>query len=679
MARALAAAFAHAHLLPTLGVILLVTAVTGTYLLLRGHGHLAYETLAWGLFVPLGFTGWGSALARVLAKRSHFDLGLRCVWGMAFLAFLGALLALLHACNRTMLFALIVTGAAILPVDALLFARKPSQARRLRFEAGFMIGAAALFFVALLQYAAALDDIPKWASADDFPAYYVFPKELLDTGSSFQPYSIRRILAWGAQSLYQAFFLSRAPFAFISLFDRGICLLVLLALIAGTPVPKRVPRALLLAPMFVVLLLQPWRSNSTSEVSGAVILFGLFRTIMAWPTHARTRWPAATTTALLVVAAWALRPNYGFVALLMVFFSHAAILAGRWRARRTLSREDFVEPLSTLSLVALFAAPWMIASYATFHTPLFPALWGNYRPGSHMFGVEIPLGRRLRLMLEPFFAEQPIAAIGIFMLAYLATRDPQRRRPVDALCLASFLGICALVYTFPRTYAADQARYYFAYQLASVLAVLVGPIAAARHADRLTARAWLGIVLTTMAAFVQVQTSFSPGIGMYAQFVRKVDNWMETMPPPADDLTRGTPYAALQSAIPVGATVATLVEEPFRLDYARNRIYVLDFPGVVAKGGHLSVQEGGERFARDLVAQGVRYLLIVDPGRGHFYSRSAWLGHQRDDATLLANTDTTPLFLGAFDAIDELRRTRRNLATLADMTVLDLQERTPIP
>jgi hypothetical protein len=76
---------------------------------------------------------------------------------------------------------------------------------------------------------------------------------------------------------------------------------------------------------------------------------------------------------------------------------------------------------------------------------------------------------------------------------------------------------------------------------------------------------------------------------------------------------------AMQAAVPPGALLLVRLHRPYLLDYRRNPIWVLDFPGAASPPPGLPFREGGESLARYLGAQGVRYVAFTYR-TGVFYS-----------------------------------------------------------
>jgi 4-amino-4-deoxy-L-arabinose transferase-like glycosyltransferase len=70
----------------------------------------------------------------------------------------------------------------------------------------------------------------------------------------------------------------------------------------------------------------------------------------------------------------------------------------------------------------------------------------------------------------------------------------------------------------------------------------------------------------------------------------------------------GRRYARMQDAVPEGAFLLTRLEYPFVLDFRRHTIFIADYPGGSSPPPGMPFFQGGERLARYLCAQSVRYV-----------------------------------------------------------------------
>jgi hypothetical protein len=621
--------------------------------------------VASAILLCLSFAGWGSLLNRLVLPGRRVDLGLRCVWGMASLAVLGGPLVLLHLAVRPLLIAIVGLGVLVFGLDACA-RRAPRRAARMdESDVLFAIGTVLVTSVLVLRLVGEAGRVVVYPN-DDAPAYWVFIQEILQTGGSDQPFSLRRLMLYGGQPFQQALLAARGHVEHVSVFDRGICPLLAGLLVVGTPVPRGIPRGVLLAPLLLVAFASPVWNNSASYFSGVAMLFGLYRTMTLWPAQSRVRIPAATCIALVAVAAWSLRPNYGFGAALTIGGGYVPRLLARRRQRRPIHRV-LREAGLILGLSLLFVAPWALGSLLTFRTPLFPALYGTYAAGSAGFGAGTPFYWRFYYALVPFF-ETRVPALWLFLVAAFTLRDRCPRRPLHPMVIgALFVAILFSVVLHEET-----ARYTFANEFAAVLAI----------ATAAASRGWrpfdmqVGAPLAAMAVFAQIAETRSPAEGAYKGYLEDIRERMHTPRPVDPPAAEDARYARLQAAVPDGKRVLVMVDEPYRFDFARNPVFIIDYPGLVSPRPGIPLFGGPEAVAMYLLGLGIRYAIVLDDGGERLYSHhggpnGGWVAVTGDPG-VDPSAANKPYFLAALDDFKRLTESRRTIFVESGVRVLDL-------
>src|SRR5262249_35945337 len=66
-------------------------------------------------------------------------------------------------------------------------------------------------------------------------------------------------------------------------------------------------------------------------------------------------------------------------------------------------------------------------------------------------------------------------------------------------------------------------------------------------------------------------------------------------------------HRRLQEAVPPGAAILARLDRPFVLDFRRNPVLIIDFPGGASLAPGLPFFQGGEAVARYLTSQGIRW------------------------------------------------------------------------
>jgi hypothetical protein len=220
-------------------------------------------------------------------------------------------------------------------------------------------------------------------------------------------------------------------------------------------------------------------------------------------------------------------------------------------------------------------------------------------------------------------------------------------------------------------YAPGVTRYSFGYEVAAILAISVSALRpAARAAD--APRGWspdaFGAGIALAAMFLQFQTMVPDTAAMYSTLLAKID---DEYPKPRAPDPKEEIYAAIQQAIPPGESVWTMLDEPYRLDFRRNRVYIGDIPGFVSPPPGMPIKDA-EKTAAYLLSMGIRYFAYVNPSVSYnLYNRVEWqknLAHANSDVQLMA-----PYVIDMFNTIDALYATRRAVYDKDWIAVLDLK------
>lgn len=623
----------------------------------------------------VSFLGWGSVVNRTLCSPRRADFGLRLAWGMACLAAVGGAACLLSLATREFLLALISFGVGW---ECLELAAGIHTGRSHRPTLSTAVAVAIVALPATLHlYAGAIGT--GVSPVDDYAAYLTFPKAILDTGTLIAPFSMHRMAAYGGQSLFQALaLLGSANPRQVPVFDIGICLIVVLALIIG----DRARRAWAwLPPAALVLTLPLVQLNSTSHLSGVVFFLALYRTATYAgfdPQSPRL----AIVLGLVAAAAAALRQSYLVppVVFLAVFYSPmvrralAASRPARWSELRP--------ALYALGAFLIFLLPWMLLSFRSNETLLYPLFRGTYRAEYGDLTRANPVQSLLTWFWANISVRWPVRTIGWFVPAALLAPWRLTGGAVQAITLAAFCGFAAIVYGFPLAAAVQVARYYFGFTFAAVLAVT---IAACASSPALQGRRYVQLLAMRLFVLVGIVLQLWVTMPMYTAKLGHFYNQVRRpMPlPPSSD--REEAYRALQAAVPAGARMVVMFDEPYWLDFRRNPISILDLPGHSSPAPGLPVDDDRATQAY-LMTQGFRYLGFVRPKASlGLYQPSNWRKNLRlaqkstgDQLALSVIWDlAASRYLQFFERLESLMKMGPIVYDDGTMVVLDLGAPTP--
>jgi hypothetical protein len=632
------------------------------------------QAAAWSALMLLSFVGWGSLVNLWLDGVHRVDWGLRAGWGMVLFLVVGGFLCCAHVSVQPVLIAQV--GAGVVAFFAACRPRLtrawPAFLRRRVILAVGRSGVSALvigaYAMAGLSFFAALGN--HWFNpSDDLPLYFVLAKKIVQTGSIYEPFAVRRLLTFGAQAYLHASFMSVAPIYYLGAVDGGICLVLVFSLLLGLACgTSRAPSAVGLgAAMLLLFSLQEVRTNTNSEVSSLAALLTLYRTVRVplgessdrqeWPPSPRRVVAVATIATVCVL----LRTSNAPCVLLFVFFVLASdYLLGN---RRPWARPPLVSLLRTtlifVAACAIALLPWSIMLWQSCGTFFYPLWKGNASPGWVV--LEPPKDSweaALQLSGHLFFGK-PVALLVPFVIAGLTPLAGRARNDLAALSAASLLGLVVLARQSAAFPEADAARYYFPFVAAAALAV-------AASAGRLA----IGAVLVSVALAAHLALSRDDTRTKIEGYVTSAHDALgivgkEDFDAPTFD------YQDVQDHIPAGATVVDAVFEGFRFDYRRNRVLSLDVLGGMGPKPGWPTHAGADVLGNYLRSCGVQYLVWVDFDLpSEFYNRAHWTSHLAKSGSYLRRE--AALLLDAEDAIEKLSANHHVLYQAHGMTVVDL-------
>ncbi len=642
------------------GVLLLAGALA--YVLPARPRNALLEIAAWGAVVMASFAGWGSLARRAMFPARRADLGLLAAWGASLLAFAGGLLGAVSAFSTSVALAMIVLGVALAAHG--LWAWATAGHRAFAHRSGRLtVLTSALLSIALvgvcLHYAAAISD-PRENAWDDI-AYVSFVRRFLETGTLIEPFSARRMAALGGQTFFDALVASRGSLERPYVFDHGIAFTMVAALVVGWPSRTGSgcawwPR---LSCLYLMCFLDDISSNTASYWSGVAFFLALYRTF-AWLSEGGVAIGArgAVLVSFLVAALGSLRPSYAVVAAAFALLACRRTLGSGSRAARR-------DVMLVGGLSALLVAPWLVMSWRSNYTLLFPLMRGTANPELGYQDASMSLIEEARYAIDCVRNNQPISTLPLFFAVALLVPTGNVRRLLGVFGAASAVGFFATVHAVTRANAYTVSRYSFGFLTAFALATLLDASA------RRTGTRWRALSASTALLVVTALLATRP---------RNVANaYSDGLEHAREDLARvagAAPVAALryaraQASVPAGEGLVVQLDEPKYLSFARNRIANLDLPGASSLAPGLPYFEGPAAIASYFLACGLRYLAFVRPEHSKAaYRRDTWLRN------LLSPVDyfrlSAPYALAQMDAFERLANERTCVFDEQGIVVVDL-------
>jgi hypothetical protein len=628
-------------------------------------GSVLRGGIAWLAFLGFAASGWGAIVVRI-ARVSDPDTGLRTALGAAgYLAVAGLLIALGVFTQPAAL--------ALIGVGFVGFAWRELTAptavwQRIRAALGFvadhpalaaLVGAlVALACIRLIGAVSAIDRNP-W---DDDLAYTPLVKRLLDTGDLIEPFSFRRLAAYGGQTALQALGAARGTLTGVHLIDQGLGLALALLGMLGHARDRRTQPVWLALIALVVLVMPEIAINTASYWTGVIGFLALYRLVI------REQW---ALVGLVAGGLCTLRQNFLATAALFI----GCVLIVRWIAAvRTMpAREAWQQERRAWAMTAGIAlavlVPWWIAAYVSSDTFLFPVLGGTWNHGLSLTPAVTTWPQEVAFLATACLDTAPIVVLPILALVLAFVVDQRPGRPLAALAIASALGFALLVHGFLGTDAFHLWRYAFGFTTPLAIALVLELGAGEDGKVELPALGrWIvlaALVLQILAgrgALVKQAIGLLDGIREAAALDRHGD---------PDARFEQRRYRAMQAAVPAGARLVVMVDDPAMLDFHRNPIANLDTPGFASPGSQLPAFAGAEPLRAYLIAQGYRYAAFVRSERSrYFFRRPFWVHRMFTDAELFQIMSAYTI--DAIDSFAELATTTKIVRDDDGLVVLDL-------
>lgn len=625
----------------------------------------------WLVFLFFVLSGFGWFVVRATCIEDP-DFGLRAGWGLAAYIALTGPLVMLGVCSRPVVFALIGLGAIgfawrelVTPTPLWHSVRYGmSRARAHPLLAYLAVAIAVLAAIRILGAVVMVERNP-W---DDDVAYIPLVKRLLDAGDQIEPFSFRRLGAYGGQVVLQALGAVRGTLQNPHMIDQGLCFGLCLLLYTGyARVLGRVAEIWLVLPLVALLVMPDISINTASYWSGVVCFLVIYRTLAR---HESTTGYALV--GLVGAAACTLRQSYlPAVALFLAFAAASRLQREAREASWTVAwRRERRVWLAMVGVAFTVLLPWCIAAFLSNHTFLFPFMQGTWNHGLSLAPTGWSWVDNLSFLITCIIEAQPFVVLPIVFPLLAFTRDSRPSRPLTMLFVAGTLGFLILVASFTSSDSHSLSRYAFGYLLPLLLVfVLEVGNEADTHTVQLPAFGrWV------LLAALLIQIAF-PRDGVLKRYKAAFLDTAEQLSFGA----RGNPtvrleqarYAEMQNAIPEGARVAVLLDDPGYLDFARNEIFNLDTPGYASPGTQLPMFVGAEPVRAYFLDRGIRYLAFVRGTHSEYmYRREFWLWRIFHDSELFQVMSA--YIINMLDTLDELSQTTKVIYERDGLVVIDL-------
>ena len=597
--------------------------------------------MAWVLVVLSATIGLGRIGARwVEDEPKQANWGLHAVWGMAIFIFVGGTLATFGLCGKLAIVGLMIIGCIAFVWEA----RTSLRHWRSLFQRGHL-GILPTLIVVITLFAGGVCWTLNLNPADDHIAYFSFTEKLLTNGTFVEPFSWRRLASLGGQTLLMCSVLVQTGYLNVQAFETAICPVILFGLLIGFRGGMMRKSLVGCFVCFVAMTTAILRINTASQFTGVVMFLGLFVTLDMIE-QKRGRLPLWLMAGMVAAGMCSLRSNYipAAGAALGLFW-----LLAWWQERWSAAQSAKV--LAAWA-GALFVAlvPWMVQTYVSNGTPLYPFINGSNGQGFDPYGTQ-SFAERLALSLQ-LLTEPSIVPLLLLPIAWLRLRSDSA---------ASSVGIAGLITAVLLSFSVTLApigRYLQPFLLAGGLAALMARVASGKNV-------WIAAGLAAVALLQNP-------LGRYENLTHHMDMF-------GDVSELHTPYRPVeiqrhreaQQLVPEGAHILVCSDFSVLFDHGRNVIWNIDMPGGTSPGAGLPFFRPPDETKRYLLGLGVRYLILTDfTSSNALYSRKQWEEH-RDGAASIYR-EQSPYYLNFFDTAEALAKSETVLGRLRNLTVVRL-------
>jgi hypothetical protein len=625
--------------------------------------------LIFWIFLLLSMIGWGRAVADHLVKESEQKIlwPLQAIWGLALTCCFGSFyLALIPGSPKVSWW--IWIGAGTVKFLSVFFQDrfKRSSCVRHKFTLphfSFQIIFAFLVLASAgLMYLKAMA-VRSFSCYDDFLAYIPEVRMILDRGDFSSPFSLRRLAAYGGQSILQSFFVLPLKEYYLFGFEKAFMLLLGTAFLFEKM--RRSSAKIAAASILCILFL--WAShpsiNIASTLSGTVMVFGLLATAKLYEAcDSKVKWRYAVLLGVLACALSQLRANDFAGA--VVFISLPAIYS-------LLVKKDATLILAPITLlIGILPGAWML--YRSSGTVFFPVFQGNYDPSYGTFDTpdNVELLQYFKLTFEA-------ARTDVFLVVVSAAFLNLKNRLwliSGAITALVILGVLTFNLRAIHDY---QSVYRYAYPFFSgVLYFIYADLLSSKldwtwpkRPSEWAARASAGLSVLTLAVLVS-DACFA--VNQYYMIDREtvLSAVRQGVSDPFERLREK--YLELQSVLPQEGKIALAVEHPFLFDFSKSKFTMLDVPGCASPGRGFKTNLRPQQTDEYLRLQGIHYLVFEDPDHCTCqYSRTMWNSYKSMSGNKDFHKYWSPHHLQFFEYLD-WKRSHDLVMTRGQFTVVKI-------
>ena len=575
--------------------------------------------VVWTLLVLGSLNGWGAIVNRLLLPVQPRSWALRAAWGIAFSTCAGGLLNLAGALSSVVVIAYLAVG--FLVAIGFLLHERTEHRRRLAESILYFKNDAFLTLLGAVAVGLTAFHLLGWASVTDFNpgddcmAYLCFPLKMLRNGSlGSDPFNERRIVtSLGGCYFINLFALSAMSLEHINLMDIGIGFILTAAILIDFCRDFGMPARLQMAAIVLVLIqsLVQIKLNLTSTIIPVALLLALFVEIYKRSSVFGNSYRHAISLGLLVGGLCSLKSTFFPICgvILAVCLASEFVMGSNRRAL-------VLQSILCVAVINVVLVPWMIALHQSNGTYLFPLLGKGFHRSAFndapLAYFDPTLQRFLDVVVDVVF---DIRTLGLLVIVAIAAikggADVARTRMGRILGAAASLSFIAGDITFGD--GLHGWRYMFPVYFAtlsffSLLAVSVTPPSAAQ-CSRSSLITWgpAGITLLILVYFVSLNGSLL--LFTARRYVQNIEAGVHGAHAfSAEEIQRAR---AIQDSVPPGEILIANTRFPVLMNFRRNPIYILDWPGGSSLPPGMPLRHDASALLRYFQGVHLRYIAVA--------------------------------------------------------------------
>lgn len=583
----------------------------------------------WGMCIIFSWIGYGTLIENLLfsVKNRRAGIWLRSGWGLSITIIFGGILNLVNLIKPPVLIIYIFVGIGIYLYQLLKYKninrfRLPNSWKSTSNPLNiiFMLIIALL----LLRYLSALYSIHfNWH--DDFHAYIAYPIKMIQTGSLGEdPFSYRRLLSLSGMSFLHTLTLSIGKINNLKLIDSGIGSILICGLIMDFKKYLKISIGWLFIIILVFLLIVPYGGNLTSVLTGTVLFLTMFQTIL-FINNNKYQYSFKNALLLSIIIA-------GLASLKSTFIIPTALIMASIFILSIFNRNPIkIKQIFAFLLIPFLSImlllPWMISNFNSNGSMLYPifgrgyhgSTYGTWEQSSGNFSI---LGT---IKWIPTILTNPYILIISILVLFLIFRKKIffTRFWFPIVLFITLLSTIILIITQTGGYGWDRYSWPFLMSVLLFLLIVFYQYKYNLNSINILVKSVITIIVLAVVfivngnellIYLNNQITIIKNINQNEP-IKEIDGGIEYN---QIDQQEYIQYKKMQDFVPENEILLTRLRYPFLLDFQRNKILLLDYPGGSSPPPGIPSFQGSIKLVNYLRDANIRYIAYSYNSQANF-------------------------------------------------------------